>query len=92
MKVGLVHPYETPDIGRAKVTNDDSDEMKFKVPSLRNVALTAPYFHDGKIASTKEAVIKMAYHQLDKNLTSEEADSIVAFLHSLSDKPRAVCY
>lgn len=92
MKLGLVHPYDTADIGRAKITKDDSDKMKFKVPSLRNVALTAPYFHDGKITTLKEAVTKMAYHQLDKKLTDEEADSIVAFLHSLTDKPRTVSY
>ncbi len=91
-KVGLVHPYETTDTGRAKVTKEDSDNMKFKVPSLRNVALTAPYFHDGKIATAQEAVTKMAYHQLDKKLTPEQADSIVAFLHALTDKPRERAY
>lgn len=88
-KVGLIHPYETPDIGRQKVSKDDSDKFKFKVPSLRNVALTAPYFHDGKMATLKEAVTKMAYHQLGKELTSDEADSLVAFLDALTDKPRA---
>ncbi len=91
-KVGLVHPYDTADIGRAKVTKEDSDKMKFKVPSLRNVALTRPYFHDGKISSLKEAVNKMAYHQLDKQLTEDEADSIIAFLHALTDKPRERAY
>ena len=87
-KVGLIHPYDTTDIGRAKITQEDSDRMKFKVPNLRNVALTAPYFHDGKITDLKEAVTKMAYHQLDKKLTADEADSIVAFLSALTDKPR----
>jgi cytochrome c peroxidase len=90
MKIGLVHPYETADLGRQKVTNDDSDNRKFKVPGLRNVAITAPYFHDGKITSLKEAVTKMAYHQLDKQLTDQESDTIVAFLKSLTDKPRVV--
>ena len=90
-KIGLVHAYETPDIGRQKVTKDDSDARKFKVPSLRNVALTAPYFHDGKIATLKDAVTKMAYHQLDKKLTDVEAEDIVAFLYALTDKPRVVC-
>jgi cytochrome c peroxidase len=87
-KVGLVHPYQTTDVGRAKVTKEESDSLKFKVPSLRNVALTAPYFHDGKIATLKEAVGKMAYHQLDKQLTEAETDCIVAFLYALTDKPR----
>jgi len=88
-KMGLVHPYQTSDIGRAKVTKDESDNMKFKVPSLRNVALTAPYFHDGKTATVKEAVAKMAYHQLDKQINTAEQDSITAFLFALTDKPRA---
>jgi cytochrome c peroxidase len=90
MKIGLVHPYETADLGRQKITNDDSDNRKFKVPSLRNVAITGPYFHDGKITSLKEAVTKMAYHQLDKQLTDQESETIVAFLKSLTDKPRVV--
>ncbi len=90
MKIGLVHPYETADVGRQKITNDDSDNRKFKVPSLRNVAITAPYFHDGKVTSLKEAVTKMAYHQLDKQLTDQEGETIVAFLQALTDKPRVV--
>jgi cytochrome c peroxidase len=56
------------------------------VPSLRNVALTAPYFHNGRHAELKEAVILMAYIQLDRKLSDEEADAIVAWLHSLTDK------
>jgi cytochrome c peroxidase len=87
-KVGLIHPYETEDIGREKVSKDDSDRRKFKVPSLRNVALTAPYFHDGRIATLQEAVTKMAYHQLGKELSADEANSIVAFLNALTDKAR----
>lgn len=90
-KLGLVHAYDTPDIGREKVTKEEFDNRKFKVPSLRNIAITAPYFHDGKIVSLKEAVAKMAYHQLDRKLTDEEANMIVAFLHALTDKPREVC-
>jgi cytochrome c peroxidase len=88
-KVGLIHPYETPDLGRFTVTKEEGDEYKFKVPSLRNVALTAPYFHNGKETNLKDTVIKMAYIQLDRQLTSEEADAIVAWLHSLTDKARA---
>lgn len=90
-KLGLVHPYDTADIGRQKVTKEEFDNKKFKVPSLRNIALTAPYFHDGKIVTLKEAVTKMAYHQLDRKLTDEEASNILAFLHALTDKPREVC-
>jgi cytochrome c peroxidase len=88
-KVGLVNPYETSDPGRAKVTKEDSDKGKFKVPSLRNIALTAPYFHDGKVTTLNEAVKKMAFHQLDKKLTDAEVAAIVSFLNALTDKPRA---
>jgi cytochrome c peroxidase len=87
-KVGLVHPWETSDVGRAEVTKDDADKHKFKVPMLRNIGLTGPYFHDGKIVSLEEAVRKMGWHQLDKRLTDDEVTSIVAFLNALSDKDR----
>lgn len=89
MKVGLVNPYETADLGRYEVTKDNDDKFKFKVPTLRNIALTAPYFHDGKIATLPEAVKKMAWHQLGKELKDDETSAIVAFLSSLSDKARA---
>jgi cytochrome c peroxidase len=89
MKVGLVNPYPTTDLGRHEVTKDNDDKFKFKVPTLRNIALTAPYFHDGKIATLPDAVKKMAWHQLGKELKDDEVKAIVAFLGSLSDKTRA---
>lgn len=89
MKVGLVNPYETADLGRHDVTKDNDDKFKFKVPTLRNIALTAPYFHDGKIATLPDAVKKMAWHQLGKELKDDEVKAIVAFLGSLTDKARA---
>ncbi|HEY6228918.1 MAG TPA: cytochrome c peroxidase, partial [Verrucomicrobiae bacterium] len=88
-KAGLVHPWETTDIGRAEVTREEEDKFKFKVPMLRNIALTGPYFHDGKVVSLEEAVRKMAWHQLDKRLTDDEVSAIVSFLNTLSDKSRA---
>lgn len=88
-KVGLIHPYETKDIGRAEVTKDDDDKFKFKVPSLRNIELTAPYFHDGTQATLEQTVKTMAYLQLDRRLTDEEVGDIVAFLRTLTDKERA---
>jgi cytochrome c peroxidase len=90
-KLGLVNAFDTPDIGREKVTKEESDRKKFKVPSMRNLAITGPYFHDGKISTLKEAVTRMAYHQLDKKLTDDEASKIVAFLDTLTDKPRVTC-
>lgn len=88
-KVGLLHPYETPDKGRAAVTKDEDEEFKFKVPSLRNIALTAPYFHDGKQGNLRDTVKLMAHIQLDKQLTEVETDALLAFLNALTDKPRA---
>jgi cytochrome c peroxidase len=89
MKLGLVHPFPTKDLGRHEVTKEEDDKFKFKVPMLRNIAITGPYFHDGSIASLEEAVKKMAHHQLDKQLTDTEVKQIVAFLKTLTDKPRA---
>jgi len=83
-KLGLVEPYPTEDRGRAKVTGDKQDEFVFKVPSLRNVAETGPYFHDGSIESLDMAVRVMARFQLGRTLDAETADSIVTFLEALT--------
>lgn len=82
-KLGLVHPYETEDTGRQKVTNKETDKYFFKVPSLRNITKTGPYFHDGGVKTLKEAVKLMAYHQLGKDLSDDEVSSIITFLGSL---------
>jgi len=88
-KVGLIHPYaNTNDVGRIKITKEDYDAYRFKVPSLRNVALTWPYFHDGKTANLESAIKQMAYMQLDKQLPDEDIAALKAFLGSLSDKGR----
>ncbi len=83
-KLGVVHPYPTEDPGRFAVTGNEADRFVFKVPSLRNVARTAPYFHDGKVATLPEAVRLMAWHQLGKELEPGEIDAIVTFLASLT--------
>ena len=89
-KIGLVNAYEnTKDAGRADVTKDEDDKFKFKVPTLRNIALTGPYFHDGSQKTVKETVSKMAWLQLGKQLTDTEADAITAFLNALTDKARS---
>lgn len=89
-KVGLVNAYKNAsDQGRFEVTKDESDRLKFKVPSLRNVALTQPYFHDGSVGELDAAVTQMAWLQLGRELTGSETKSIVAFLQALSDKERA---
>lgn len=87
-KVGELNPYQTEDLGRYEVTKQESDKYFFKVPSLRNVALTAPYFHDGKIKTLDEAVKTMAKIQLNKDLKDNEVADIVAFLNALTDKIR----
>lgn len=70
------------DKGRFKVTNTEADEYVFKSPSLRNIALTPPYFHSGKVWKLKEAVGIMGSAQLGANLTGSEIDKIDAFLRS----------
>lgn len=72
------------DFGRYNVTGKESDRFKFKVPSLRNVELTAPYFHDGSVETLEEAVDAMGYYQLGYKLTEREISLIVSFLKSLT--------
>ncbi|MDD1622858.1 MAG: c-type cytochrome, partial [Methylococcaceae bacterium] len=72
------------DKGLAEVTKKESDEHMFKVPTLRNIALTAPYFHNGAVKTLDKAVKVMAKLQLDKDLSDEDASDIVAFLNALT--------
>lgn len=90
-KLGILNAYENmADKGRIEVTKEDYDEFVFKVPSLRNIALTAPYFHDGSQKTLDEVVQKMAWLQLGKKLSAEETQHLSAFLRALSDKKRAL--
>jgi cytochrome c peroxidase len=75
------------DLGRYLVTRVEADKHVFKVPSLRNVALTAPYFHDGSAKTLEEAVDVMFRFQLGRTASREDKDSIVKFLHTLSGGP-----
>ncbi|MGB0402907.1 MAG: cytochrome-c peroxidase [Salibacteraceae bacterium] len=72
------------DEGLAKETGNESDKYFFKVPSLRNIDKTAPYFHDGSVNDLKEAVIIMAKLENNKDLTDDEANAIVSFLGTLT--------
>ena len=91
-KFGVVEDYwkETGsteiDKGRFDVTHDQADLYVFKVPSLRNVAMTPPYFHDGSVASLPRAVQVMAKVQLGKTLDHRQTAAIVAFLGSLTGR------
>lgn len=86
-KLGLQKPYPTQDTGRGKITGQEADKFFFKVPSLRNVTKTGPYYHDGSIKTLTEAVTNMAEYQLGKTLTPEQAADVVAFMGALDGKP-----
>jgi len=85
-KVGLMAPYDTanPARGRIEFTGKAHDDMVFKVPTLRNIALTYPYFHDGQVRTLEEAVDLMGRLQLGREYTDVELDQIVAFLKTLT--------
>lgn len=90
-KMGVVEAYKasSPAEGRVAVTGKDADRFNFKVPTLRNVELTYPYFHDGAADTLPEAVDTMARIQLGKKFTEEENAKIVAFLKTLTgDQPK----
>jgi len=89
-KFGIVEEYwqatgsTTIDKGRIDVTRDPADAYVFKVPSLRNVAMTPPYFHDGSVAALPAAVRVMAQVQLGRTLADKEVADIIAFLETLT--------
>lgn len=83
-KLGLIKPYPTRDTGRMEVTKNEADKFFFKVPSLRNIEKTGPYFHDGSINTLEEAVKLMGEHQLGRELTAEQVADIVVFLKALT--------
>ncbi|MEM4409311.1 MAG: cytochrome-c peroxidase [Candidatus Caldarchaeum sp.] len=84
-KFGVVNPYPyQKDLGRYEVTKNEADKYVFKVPSLRNVERTYPYFHNGKVWELKEAIKIMGKTQLGIDLTDDEANKIEAFLRSLT--------
>jgi cytochrome c peroxidase len=80
------------DLGRFKVTNTEADKYVFKAPSLRNIALTPPYFHSGKVWKLGDAVRIMGSAQLGITLNNEEAEDIVAFLHTLTGRQPEITY
>ena len=84
-KAGLVAPWpDRSDPGRSAVTHQAADEMVFKVPSLRNIAMTAPYFHTGGTPSLGAAVRMMGRYQLGRELSDAQVESIVSYLHALT--------
>ena len=84
-RLGLAKPWpDASDPGREKVTKNVADHLVFKVPSLRNVEKTAPYYHNGKVETLDQAVARMGEYQLGKNLSDIQAKSIVTYLKTLT--------
>ncbi len=88
-EMGEVEAYANKeDVGRFEVTKKEEDKFVFKVPSLRNVAITGPYFHDGKATTLEDAIKQMATLQLGEELKERQVKTIAAFLGALTDKER----
>ena len=84
-RLGAVEPWPNQtDKGRGQFTHRAADDMMFKVPTLRNVAKTAPYFHDGSAQTLDDAIRLMGKHQLGLELTSDEVKAIGTWLGSLT--------
>jgi cytochrome c peroxidase len=89
-KLGVMEDYfatrehEQADLGRYNITRDEADRHVFKVPSLRNVARTAPYLHDGSVATLEEVIRVMARYQLGRDLRDSDVTALRAFLESLT--------
>jgi cytochrome c peroxidase len=89
-KFGLFNDYweltgsEKIDKGRFEITQDENDMYVFKVPSLRNIVHTAPYFHDGSVEKLEDAIQIMAKLQINRELDAKDLEAIVAFLNALT--------
>ncbi len=85
-KMGVLEPYlsSSPAEGRSAVTGKDADRFNFKVPTLRNVELTYPYFHDGEAETLSEAIAIMGRLQLGRSYNQQELDDLVAFMKTLT--------
>jgi len=91
--MGMFNSYETrnPANGRETITGQRTDRMRFKVPSLRNVELTYPYFHDGQAKTLEEAVDTMAWVQVNRKFSRTGNAKVVAFLKTLTGElPRII--
>lgn len=87
MKMGIVHPYPNKiDKGVGGITNNAGDNYFFKVPSLRNVLQTAPYFHDGAATTIEKAIIDTGWHQLGIKLNDNEVSQIKSFFRALNNQ------
>ncbi|HZL16724.1 MAG TPA: cytochrome c peroxidase [Polyangia bacterium] len=90
-KVGVVFPWpDQQDWGRAEVTHLEPDRMVFKVPSLKNIVETAPYFHDGATPTIEKAIRMMALHQLGIEIVDDEVNAIADWMRSMTGQPDPV--
>ncbi len=90
-KFGIYKDADSKHLGRYNITKREEDKHVFKVPSLRNIELTAPYMHDGRVSTLKEAVELMTKYQLGRYMEPGDTEAIVAFLESLTgDLPAIV--
>jgi len=92
-KLGVIIPYFDKSkkykkfhYGKFNISKKERDKFVFKVPSLRNITLTAPYFHDGSIATLDRAIELMGFHQLGIKFSKKEVQEIKAFLKTLTGK------
>ena len=89
-KIGIVIPYDSCGGDRYLITKKEFDKCVYKVPTLRNITLTAPYFHNGSAKTLSQAIKKMAYHNLGIILEEEQIKSIEAFLSTLTSEVRGI--
>lgn len=89
-KFGVVIKIENENLGRYNVTKNEDDKYYFKVPTLRNIELTSPYFHDGRYQSLEETVATMSMIQLGRPMQEQEVEKIVAFLKTLTGVPNII--
>ena len=85
-RMGVIHHMKNCVGDRYSLTKDPEDKCVYKVPTLRNIALTAPYFHTGKVKTLIEAVKNMGYYNLGMKIPQKDAEAIVEFLKTLTGK------
>lgn len=85
-KMGHLKVYKIEDTGRYKVTKRKRDKFKFKVPGLRNIEKTGPYFHNGAVSDLDEVIQIMAEYQLGKKVSEQDVKDLRAFLGTLTSK------
>ncbi|EOQ90264.1 di-heme cytochrome C peroxidase [Leptospira yanagawae serovar Saopaulo str. Sao Paulo = ATCC 700523] len=81
--------YNPNDFGKYEVSGNTNDRFVFKVPSLRNVFLTGPYFHDGSVSSLREVIIRMNSYKKNQTMDNSEIEALIAFLKTLSDRTKS---